>query len=81
MVLQLIEMGGLKMSNSTTFFKSAAERERDSGPGGIYCLINLAFGSPMNRLPATFYFPAVLNYKFRYVKYSNMLNVTSGNSP
>lgn len=44
-------------------------------------MINLAFGSPMNRLPTTSYFPAVLNYKFRYVKYFNMLNVTSGNSP
>lgn len=50
-------------------------------PKGICCLINWASGSLMNRLPATFCFPAVLNYKFRYVKYFNMLNITSGNSP
>lgn len=35
----------------------------------------------MNRLHAISYFPAVLSYKFGYVKSCNTLNVTSGNSP
>lgn len=34
----------------------------------------------MNRLPAVSYFPAMLNHKFRDVKYFTMVNITSGNS-
>jgi len=60
--------------------RSRGERER-LWPEGINCLINLASGSLMNRLPAISYFPAVLNYKFRCVEYFNMLNITGGNSP
>lgn len=43
-------------------------------------MIKWASGGLTNSLPAISYFPAMLNYKFRYVKYFTMVNITSGNS-
>lgn len=74
-------MGRLKKTNDTKFFKYAAERGESFWPKGIHCMVSWASGSLVNRLPAISYFPAVINYKFRYVKYFDMLNITSGNSP
>lgn len=54
--------------------------ERDVLAQGIHYVINWASGGLMNSLPAISYFSAMLNYKFRYVKYFTMVNITSGNS-
>lgn len=69
-------MGRLKKANDTKFFKYAAERGESFWPKGIHCMVSWASGSLVNRLPAISYFPAVINYKFRYVKYFDMLNIT-----
>lgn len=54
--------------------------ERDVLAQGIHYVIKWASGGLTNSLPAISYFPAMLNYKFRYVKYFTMVNITSGNS-